>query len=109
MRGLCSRIARTWESSVTKAEASTKRGAETHSSKRGEALRRQDTPLILASLTFQYGPSVGSSFPLTRQFAPLEFGGLGEVPVRQFARGNFGVGASSAAQHSPLTLGCMNS
>eukprot|EP00445_Apocalathium_hangoei_P003669 CAMPEP_0203850370 /NCGR_PEP_ID=MMETSP0359-20131031/6728_1 /ASSEMBLY_ACC=CAM_ASM_000338 /TAXON_ID=268821 /ORGANISM="Scrippsiella Hangoei, Strain SHTV-5" /LENGTH=174 /DNA_ID=CAMNT_0050766249 /DNA_START=141 /DNA_END=665 /DNA_ORIENTATION=- len=103
------------ESSGKEAEASTRRGAETHSWKVGEALRRQDVPLILGPLAFQSGPSVGSCFPLTRQFAPLELGGLGEVPlVRQFAPLNFGVGASNAAQHltrqrAPLTLGCISS
>mmetsp|Transcript_29178 Transcript_29178/g.93636 ORF Transcript_29178/g.93636 Transcript_29178/m.93636 type:complete len:243 (+) Transcript_29178:3-731(+) len=99
----------------TEAETSKRRGDESPSSKGGEALRRQDVPLILASLAFQYGPSVGSSFPVTRQFAPLELGALGEVPlVRQFAPLNLSVGAGSAAQHltrqrAPLTLGCMSS
>jgi len=100
------------ESSDTEAEDSTRQGDETPSSKEGEALRRQDAPLILGSLASHFGPSEGSSFP--RQFAPLELG-LGEVPlVRQFAPLNLSVGAGSAAQNltrqrAPLTLGCMSS
>jgi len=102
------------ESSGTEAETSRRRGNETPSSKEGSVLRGQDAPLILGSLASHFGPSEGSSFPLTRQFAPLELG-LGEVPlVRQFAPLNLSVGASSAAQHltrqrAPLTLGCMSS
>mmetsp|Transcript_11882 Transcript_11882/g.31992 ORF Transcript_11882/g.31992 Transcript_11882/m.31992 type:complete len:125 (+) Transcript_11882:2-376(+) len=102
------------ESSGRVAEASTRRSDETPSSKAGEAWRRQDAPLILGSLASHFGPSEGSSFPLTRQFVPIELG-LGEVTlVRHFAPFNLGVGTSSAAQHltrqrAPLTLGCMSS
>eukprot|EP00445_Apocalathium_hangoei_P066298 CAMPEP_0204112542 /NCGR_PEP_ID=MMETSP0361-20130328/3124_1 /ASSEMBLY_ACC=CAM_ASM_000343 /TAXON_ID=268821 /ORGANISM="Scrippsiella Hangoei, Strain SHTV-5" /LENGTH=318 /DNA_ID=CAMNT_0051062771 /DNA_START=25 /DNA_END=979 /DNA_ORIENTATION=- len=100
------------KSSDMEAETSTRQGDETPSSKEGEALRRQDATLTLGSLHSHFGPSEGSSLPLTRQFEPLQLG-LGEVPlVRQFAPLNWSVGASSAAQHltrqrAPLTLGCM--
>jgi len=102
------------DSSVAEAEVSTRRGDETPCAKEGEPLRRQDAPLTLGSLASHCGQSVGSSFPLTRQFAPIELG-LGEVTlVRHFAPFNLGVGTSSAAQHltrqrAPLTLGCMSS
>eukprot|EP00445_Apocalathium_hangoei_P080368 CAMPEP_0204182264 /NCGR_PEP_ID=MMETSP0361-20130328/52616_1 /ASSEMBLY_ACC=CAM_ASM_000343 /TAXON_ID=268821 /ORGANISM="Scrippsiella Hangoei, Strain SHTV-5" /LENGTH=125 /DNA_ID=CAMNT_0051141969 /DNA_START=28 /DNA_END=401 /DNA_ORIENTATION=+ len=72
---------------------------------------QQDAPLILGSLAFQFGPSVGARFPLTRQLAPVALGGLGEAPLaRQFAPFSLGVGTSSAAEHltrqfAPLTLG----
>mmetsp|Transcript_29156 Transcript_29156/g.93598 ORF Transcript_29156/g.93598 Transcript_29156/m.93598 type:complete len:116 (+) Transcript_29156:335-682(+) len=115
MRGLWSRIAWTVGTAASRRQKF-RPGEATRllPRRRASHCEDRDAPLTLGSLASHCGPSGGSSFPLTRQFVPIELG-LGEVTlVRHFAPFNLGVGTSSAAQHltrqrAPLTLGCMSS